>query len=137
MANGPGGYQQPMNPAPVSGPGALSQRTDGGAVEGMSQPVQQYTGGTYGQNKELREQQSAGSMYAEPELPEPIGLDVPTNYKNEDISTGASWNPNTPGLNTANIRGLQPPTTANIIYNAMKYDTSGQLEAIYNRLNQG
>ena len=131
-----GGYRQPNNPAPVSGPGMLSARTDGGAIEGMSQPVQQYTGGTYGQNKELREQQNAESMYATPELPEAIELDAPTNYKNEDISTGASWNPNTAGLKTAGIRGLQPTTVSNTIYNAMKYDKSGQLEAIYNRLNQ-
>lgn len=131
-----GGYRQPNNPAPVSGPGMLSARTDGGAIEGMSQPVQQYTGGTYGQNKELRDQQNAESMYATPELPTAIELSAPTNYPNEDISTGASWNANTPGLKTAGIRGLQPPTVLNTIYNAMKYDNSGQLEAIYNRLNQ-
>ena len=29
MADNRGGYQQPTNPAPVSGPGSLSQRTDG------------------------------------------------------------------------------------------------------------
>jgi hypothetical protein len=131
-----GGYRQPNNPAPVSGPGMLSKRTDGGATEGMSQPVQQYTGGAYGQNKALREQQSAESMYATPELPAIPELDAPTNYKNEDISHGANWNPNTPGLKTAGIRGLQPPTVQNTVYNAMQYDKSGQLEAIYNRLNQ-
>jgi hypothetical protein len=62
MANGHGGYRQPMNPAPVSGPGALSQRTDGGAVDGMQQPMQQYTGFEYGENKSLNDQQAGAPM---------------------------------------------------------------------------
>ena len=41
-----GGYQQPTNPAPVSGPGALSKRTDG-----AGQPAQYMSGLPYGQGQ--------------------------------------------------------------------------------------
>jgi hypothetical protein len=132
-----GGYRQPNNPAPVSGPGMLSARTDGGAIEGMSQPVQQYTGGTYGQNKALREQQSAESMYATPELPTAIELSAPTNYPNEDISTGASWNAETSGLDINGIQGIQKQSSSSLIYRMMQFDQSGKYEAIYNKMNLG
>lgn len=132
-----GGYRQPNNPAPVSGPGMLSARTDGGAIEGMSQPVQQYTGGTYGQNKELREQQNAESMYATPKLQTAIELSAPTNYPDEDISTGASWNAATSGLDVNGIQGIQKQSPSSLIYRMMKFDQSGKYEAIYNKMNLG
>lgn len=134
-----GGYRQPSNPAPVSGPGMLSERTDGGAVDGMStpQPMADYSGFDYGQNKALNEQQAGAPMagpMAQPQMS--IDLSAPTAFPNEPISHGADYGEG-PGLNVAGVRGVQPETTANIVYRAMKSDPTGQMEAIYNRLNQG
>jgi hypothetical protein len=132
-----GGYRQPNNPAPVSGPGALSQRTDGGAIDGMTQPQQQYTGLPYGDNKAVNDQQAGAPLAGvAPVASIPMDLSAPTAFPNEPISHGANWGEG-PGLNTAGIRGLQPQTTANVIYRSMKNDPSGQLEALYNRLNLG
>jgi hypothetical protein len=134
-----GGYRQPSNPAPVSGPGMLSERTDGGAIEGMTpaQPQQQWTGLPYGENKAVNEQQSGAPLAGvAPVSSIPMDLSAPTAFPNEPISHGANWGEG-PGLNTAGVRGLRPETTANVIYRAMQNDKSGQLEAIYNRLNMG
>jgi hypothetical protein len=129
-----GGYRQPMNPAPVSGPGALSQRTDGGAVDGMQQPMQQYTGFAYGENKELNDQQSSAPMQGMPDAFDVIPLDAPTMFPDEPISAGADYGAG-PGLDLTGIRRLGPSDPASVIYNMMKNDPSGQLEAIYNRIN--
>ena len=129
-----GGYRQPSNPAPVSGPGALSQRTDGGAMDGMTQPMQQYTGFGYGENKELNDQQAGAPMAGMPSMPELLSLDAPTAFPDEPISAGADYGPG-PGLDLSGIRGIQPSDPASVIYNMMKNDPSGQLEAIYNRIN--
>ena len=129
-----GGYRQPKNPAPVSGPGALSQRTDGGAVEGMTQPVQSYTGGSYGNNKEMSEQQSGAPLAGSP-MPPIVGLDIPTQFPDEPLSAGANYGEG-PGLDTSGIRRENEPNIRDAVYRAMKFDSSGELEAIYNRLNQ-
>lgn len=129
-----GGYRQPSNPAPVSGPGALSQRTDGGAMDGMTQPMQQYTGFGYGDNKELNEQQAGAPMAGMPSTPNIIGLDAPTMFPDEPLSAGADYGPG-PGMDLSGIRGIQPPDPASVIFNMMKNDPSGQLEALYNRIN--
>jgi hypothetical protein len=129
-----GGYRQPMNPAPVSGPGALSQRTDGGAVEGMTQPAQSYTGGSYGNNKEMAEQQGGAVLAGNP-MPPMISLDMPTQFPDEPLSAGANYGEG-PGLDTSGIRGQRQPDIRQAVYRAMQFDTSGELEAIYNRLNQ-
>jgi hypothetical protein len=134
MANGHGGYRQPMNPAPVSGPGALSQRTDGGAVDGMQQPMQQYTGFEYGENKLLNDQQAGAPMAGMPDAFDVVPLDAPTMFPDEPISAGADYGPG-PGLDLTGIRRLGPSDPASVIYNMMKNDPSGQLEAIYNRIN--
>ena len=132
-----GGYRQPENPAPVSGPGALSQRTDGGAIEGMSQPQQSYTGLPYGENKAVNDQQAGASLAGrQKQLPMSVDLSASTAFPDEPISYGANYGEG-PGLNVAGIRGLQPETVANIVYRAMKSDPTGQMEALYNRLNQG
>jgi hypothetical protein len=132
-----GGYRQPMNPAPVSGPGALSQRTDGGAVEGMTQPAQSYTGGSYGNNKEMADQQGGAPLAGSPMPPMPpiVGLDMPTQFPDEPLSAGANYGEG-PGLDTSGIQGQREPNIRDAVYRAMKFDTSGELEAIYNRLNQ-
>lgn len=134
-----GGYRQPTNPAPVSGPGMLSERTDGGAVDGMTpaQPMADYAGFDYGQNKQLNEQQSGAPLAGTPkQLPMAMDLSAPTSFPSEPISHGADYGEG-PGLNVAGIRGLQPQTTANIVFRAMQSDPTGQMEALYNRLNQG
>ena len=134
-----GGYRQPSNPAPVSGPGALSQRTDGGATEGMTQPVQDYTGGTYGNNKSMRQQQEGADLYAA-STPSPINvtpLSAPTEFPNEPDSHGASWDPNTPGIDTSMVKSVQPMSQISFVYRMMQNDPSGKYEAIYNKLNLG
>jgi hypothetical protein len=132
-----GGYRQPNNPAPVSGPGMLSKRTDGGAIDGMTQPVQDYTGGEYGNNKEMRNQQEAASLYASPEMSPITSLTAPTEFPDEPDSTGASWDINTPGLDTSFVKSIQPLSPTSVVYKNMQADTSGRWEAIYNKLNLG
>jgi hypothetical protein len=130
-----GGYRQPMNPAPVSGPGMLSQRTDGGAIEGMSQPQQQYTGMPYGQNKAVNDQQGAASLFAQPAIPQmDLSLEAPTAFPDEPMSFGADYGVG-PGLDVSGIQGIQKPSLQNVVYKSMKNDPTGQLEAIFNRLN--
>jgi hypothetical protein len=132
-----GGYRQPNNPAPVSGPGMLSKRTDGGAIDGMTQPIQDYIGGEYGNNKEMRSQQEAANLYASPEIPRVTPLGAPTEFPNEPDSTGASWDVNTPGLDTSFVKSIQPLSPTTVVYKNMQADTSGRWEAIYNKLNLG
>ena len=132
-----GGYNQPSNPAPVGLPGALSQRTDGGAVEGMTQPAQTYTGMPYKQNGLINEQQTieplAGTPYGN--TPTPVSFSEPTQYPDEALSYGADYGDG-PGLNTSNINGFVPLSIENVVYRAMQYDTTGEFEAIYNKLKQ-
>lgn len=128
-----GGYRQPENPAPVSGPGALSQRTDGGATEGMSQPQQSYTGFAYGENKAVNDQQ-AGAPLAGPAIEPPVSLDMPTQFPNQPDSHGANWGEG-PGVDTSMISMPQPENPINTIYRMMQFDTTGQYQAIYNRMN--
>ena len=132
METSKGGYRQPMNPAPVSGPGALSQRTDGGAVEGMTQPAQSYTGGSYGNNKEMSDQQNAAPLAGNPI--QTIGLNVPTQFPDEPLSAGANYGDG-PSLDTSRIQTSNESNIRAAVYRAMQFDSSGELEAIYNRLN--
>jgi hypothetical protein len=129
MADNRGGYQQPTNPAPVSGPGALSQRTDGGATEGMTQPVQEYTGLPYGQNKSVNDAQGASSMAGDPFKSPLLDLMAPTQRPNESIFAGLTTGD---GGGRELMRGM-PNTVPNIIdtltYMA-KFDPSGETELI-------
>jgi len=88
-----GGYQQPANPAPVSGPGRLARRTDQG------QPVRLPTGQPYGARAALQAQQQAAPMAAAPPpgpalapAPAPAGplpsVFRPTDRPNEPITAG-------------------------------------------------
>lgn len=54
---GRGGYQQPTNPAPVSGPSAMSRRTDGGP--GSEKRPLNFTGLPYGEAGQLQEMAAA------------------------------------------------------------------------------
>ena len=61
-------------------------------------------------------------------------LSAPTEFPNEPIHHGASWG-DSPTINPNSIGGISASNPANIVYRMMNYDTSGKLEALYNRLN--
>jgi hypothetical protein len=132
-----GGYRKPTNPAVVSGPGALSQRTDGSP----SQPATYISGLPYGEGQATYDQQTAAPMAGVeqmpmPELPPIVPLSEPTQFPNEPISYGASWGEG-PGPNLGVIPSIgNQVNPLNVIYRMMPYDTSGALEAVYNRLNE-
>jgi hypothetical protein len=129
MVENRGGYQQPTNPAPVSGPGALSQRTDGGAIEGMTQPVKEYTGLPYGENKSVNDLQGASSMAGDPFRSPLLDLMSPSVRPDEPITAGLTGGP---GGGPELMRGM-PNTVPNIIdtltYMA-RFDPSGETELI-------
>lgn len=129
--------------AEVSGPGEQSKRTDLGVLKQSTQPiqstqpVQSYTGGEYGNNKSMAMQQSAAPLAGNPmpAMPPIVGLDAPTQFPDEPLSYGANYGEG-PGLDTSGIRGASQPNIREAVYRAMQFDPSGELEAIYNRLNQ-
>ena len=132
--------------AEVSGPGKQSKRTDLGVLKQSTkpiqstQPAQSYTGGAYGNNKSMAIQQAAAPLAGNPmptmpEMPPMVGLDAPTQFPDEPLSYGANYGEG-PGLDTSGIRGVGQPTIREAVYRAMQFDSSGELEAIYNRLNQ-
>jgi len=132
--------------AEVSGPGKQSKRTDLGVLKQSTkpiqstQPMQSYTGGAYGNNKSMAMQQAAAPLAGNPiptmpEMPPMVGLDAPTQFPDEPLSYGANYGEG-PGLDTSGIRGMGQPTIREAVYRAMQFDSSGELEAIYNRLNQ-
>jgi hypothetical protein len=102
--------------------------------------MQSYTGGAYGNNKSMAMQQSAAPLAGNPmptipEMPPMVGLDAPTQFPDEPLSYGANYGEG-PGLDISGIRGMGQPTIRQAVYRAMQFDPSGELEAIYNRLNQ-
>jgi hypothetical protein len=129
--------------AEVSGPGEQSKRTDLGVLKQSTQPIQatqpmqSYTGGEYGNNKSMAMQQSAAPLAGNPTpaMPPMVGLDAPTQFPDEPLSYGANYGEG-PGLDTSGIRGASQPNIREAVYRAMQFDPSGELEAIYNRLNQ-
>ena len=135
--------------AEVSGPGKQSKRTDLGVLKQSTkpiqptQPMQSYTGGEYGNNKSMAMQQAAAPLAGSPTPPMPtmpemlpmVGLDEPTQFPDEPLSYGANYGEG-PGLDISGIRGMGQPTIREAVYRAMQFDPSGELEAIYNRLNQ-
>ena len=135
--------------AEVSGPGEQSKRTDLGVLKQSTQPIQStqpmqsYTGGEYGNNKSMAMQQAAAPLAGSPTPPMPtmpemlpmVGLDAPTQFPDEPLSYGANYGEG-PGLDISGIRGMGQPTIREAVYRAMQFDPSGELEAIYNRLNQ-
>lgn len=133
MADNRGGYQQPTNPAPVSGPGALSQRTDGGAIEGMTQPVKEYTGLPYGENKAVNDTQSAASMAGDPFKSPLLDLMAPSTRPDQPITAGISGGP---GGGTELMRDLpnNVPNVLDTIKTVMQFDTSGDSELLYRTL---
>jgi len=131
-----GGYRKPSNPAPVSGPGALSQRTDGSPT----QPATYISGLPQGEGQATYDQQLAAPMMGAVKMsdiegaPVVTNLSAPTEFPNEEIHHGASWG-NSPTLNLNGVSGMGGTNPVNVIYRAMSMDTTGRLEAIYNRIN--
>lgn len=132
MASQQGGYQQPSNPAPVSGPGALSQRTDGGATEGMTQPQQSYTGGTYGSNKSMAEQQSGAPLAGNPvpQMSTAMPLNAPTEFPDRPITHGIDMGA---GAGSEAMYGMSnyTPSFIDTIKQLTQFDPSGEAELIY------
>lgn len=114
-----GGYQQPSDPAGVSGPGALSQRTDGGP----SQPNRSLPNAKYGENRDYMAAESgapmaqtnpmvtqalsalAGGGGTEQKPVVPFG--APTSRPDEHVATGAATGPGA-GPEALNL----PPSTS-------------------------
>jgi hypothetical protein len=131
-----GGYRKPNNPAPVSGPGSLSQRTDGGPT----QPATYIPGLPQGEGQATYDQQVAAPMMGAVKMEDIEGANVttdlsaPTEFPNEPIHHGASWG-DSPTINPNSLGSISGSNPTNIVYRMMSYDTSGKLEALYNRLN--
>ena len=131
-----GGYRKPNNPAPVSGPGALSQRTDGSPT----QPATYIPGLPQGEGQATYDQQVAAPMMGAVKMEDIKGvnvttdLDAPSEFPNEPIHHGASWG-DSPTINPNSLGNISGSNPVNVIYRMMSYDTSGKLEALYNRLN--
>lgn len=91
-----GGYQQPSDPAPVSGPGALSQRTDGGpgangGVSAPTSPTQNVnSNGTYGDAGDMQQIQGGSPMLSKDNL---TPINAPTARPSEPITAGANSGP--------------------------------------------
>lgn len=118
----------------VSGVGPMSKRTD---LNVSNQPARYISGLPYGQGEATYGQQTAAPMAGTAEMPAPelppiVPLSEPTRFPNQPISYGSSWGEG-PGPSQVPMPGLNP---ANVIFRAMQYDTSGALEAVYNKLNE-
>lgn len=81
-----GGYQEPSNPAPVSGPGRLSRRTDG------KQPARKLANPDYGEQGEFQAIQQAAPM-SEAARPNLTPLDAPTQHPDVPVTDGAELGP--------------------------------------------
>ena len=125
-----GGYQQPTNPAPVSGPGALSQRTDG-----AGQPAQYMSGLPYGQGQQnMGNQQAAtlaGNPFPEMEMPT---LTPVTRRPNEVGTTGLDIGA---GADSRVLnRRPEKETLASVLGQIAQFDPTGEAELLYqNYLN--
>lgn len=118
----------------VSGIGPMSKRTD---LNVSNQPAKYISGLPYGQGEATYDQQTAAPMAGTTpmpgaKLPPIVALDEPTQFPKQPISYGSSWGEG-PGPSQIAMPAVNP---ANIIFRAMQYDTSGALEAVYNKLNE-
>ena len=116
----------------VSGIGSMSKRTD---LNVSKQPIRYISGmSSMGQTtgQEVLDQQQGAPMAAI-EMPPIVGFDVPTQFPNEPISSGANYDPTTPGLSSVIP---QPVSALTTIEKALQYDTTGVSEFLYNRMNR-
>lgn len=132
-----GGYQQPSNPAPVSGPGALSKRTD-------HQPVRNPGGMPYGENADFADIQSSAPMEKAPALP-PVQkpsrrggsptdpsvtpLNAPTAYPNEPVTTGIASGPGA-GPEVTSVAAPQQGSLTGILQQMAVNDPSGDVNVL-------
>lgn len=95
-----GGYQEPSNPAPVSGPGPMSQRTDGGP----GQPMRDIPNAGYGENKDFREIEGSSPMAGAGASPGPdvVPFGAESQRPDEPVTAGAEAGPG-PGPAAAGI----------------------------------
>lgn len=116
----------------VSGIGSMSKRTD---LNVSKQPIRYISGmSSMGQTtgQEVLDQQQGAPMAAI-EMPPIVGFDVPTQFPNEPISSGANYDPETPSLSSVIP---QPVSALSTIEKALQYDTTGVSEFLYNRMNR-
>ena len=116
----------------VSGIGSMSKRTD---LNVSKQPIRYISGmSNMGQTtgQEVLDQQQGAPMAAI-EMPPIVGFDVPTQFPNEPISSGANYDPETPSLSSVIP---QPVSALSTIEKALQYDTTGVSEFLYNRMNR-
>ncbi len=122
-----GGYRKPANPAPVSGPGKLSRRSDG------AQPVMDMTGGKYGENKALREMQSAAPMAQQQNATNPVtGLFEPTQRPEEPITAGMPFGEGE--MRPTGNAAIAKPSLAQTLNRALQFSDDPDLEQVYNLL---
>lgn len=129
---GKGGYQQPNNPAPVSGPGSLSQRTDGSPT----QPATYIPGLPYGQGQQTYDNQVKEPMQGNP-FPSMGGvnvvpLDAPTMFPEEPGTAGIDAGP---GVGSEAMMDL-PRYKSNprdTIAKVAMFDDTGEVELILSK----
>jgi hypothetical protein len=129
----------------VSGPGSNSKRTD---LNVSKQPQRYMSGGSYGEGQELLSLQQGADMAG---LPTPSGtpsvnmnrgssqpivnLTAATQRPNEPMTSGADFGAG-PGSEILNLPAMPgPKTLINVLEELIPYDTTGQVSAIYNYLN--
>lgn len=145
-----GGYQQPRNPASVSGPGRLSRRTDGGP----QQTTNRMSGMAYGENQDYNDIQSLAPLRATSAVdqsaarrprrggragggPITTPLMSPTRRPNEPVTAGASFGPGrtvSESERQMQMRSSRRPTVVDTLSKIAPYDTSGRLGSIVNYL---
>lgn len=124
-----GGYQQPTDPAPVSGPGALSQRTDGGPADTQAPMVA--PGGDYGDRTAMLDLQGSAPMEAAPSSPNPVqvtGFGEPTQRPNEPVTSGIASGPG-PGPEALGGSAPQYRSLTNVLVSMAPHDSSGEVAA--------
>ena len=129
---GKGGYQQPNNPALVSGPGSLSQRTDGSPTQAATY----IPGLPYGQGQETYDNQVKQPMQGNP-FPSMGGmnvvpLDAPTMFPEEPGTAGIDAGP---GVGSEAMMDL-PRYKSNprdTIAKVAMFDDTGEVELILSK----
>lgn len=135
-----GGYQQPTNPAPVSGPGRLSKRTDGGPAN-PTQPKVMLPDAAYGEQQTFQDAQAA-PMAASPDPgqmapgPQPVDLsgvvpfNAPTSRPEQPVTSGADAGAG-PGFSSLGLNQENDPAVQRL------RDSLPALELMANLPNSG
>lgn len=126
-----GGYQQPSNPAPVSGPGSMSQRTDGGPAD--AQPIRVAPGGAYGDRQAMEELQASAPMAQAPAAPRAT-VDVtpftaPTADPSQPVTSGVDVGPG-PGSDALGARQGTDGSLASVLRKISGNDPTGDVSRL-------